>query len=169
MKRPGALTAPLLAELLDDVVAVTEEELGETLVLLAGALQAGRRGGRCGGASGDSGRARRRGGGALAILSGGNIDPTLLISVMRHGLTHAGRSLVLRSRVPDRPGELIQLLQLIAAERVNVVSVEHHREGLDIPIGETEVELTLLTRDTAHCDELVALVEQWGYPVERVR
>ena len=169
VKRPGALTAPLLAELLDDVVAVTEEELSETLVLLAersklvvegagaaalAAILAGRVGGE---------------GPAVAILSGGNIDPTLLISVMRHGLTHAGRALVLRSRVPDRPGELIQLLQLIAAERVNVVSVEHHREGLDIPIGETEVELTLLTRDTAHCDELVSLVEQWGYPVERLR
>jgi threonine dehydratase len=169
VKRPGALTAPLLAELLDDVVAVSEQELSETLVLLAersklvvegagaaalAAILAGRVGGE---------------GPAVAILSGGNIDPTLLISVMRHGLTHAGRALVLRSRVPDRPGELIQLLQLIAAERVNVVSVEHHREGLDIPIGETEVELTLLTRDTAHCDELVSLVEQWGYPVERVR
>jgi threonine dehydratase len=169
VKRPGTLTAPLLAELLDEVVTVSEEEISETLVLLAersklvvegagAAALAAILGGRAGGE-----------GAAVAILSGGNIDPTLLISVMRHGLTHAGRSLVLRSRVPDRPGELIQLLQLIAAERVNVVSVEHHREGLDIPIGETEVELTLLTRNTAHCDELVSLVEQWGYPVERVR
>jgi threonine dehydratase len=88
---------------------------------------------------------------------------------MRHGLTHAGRALVLRSRVPDRPGELMKLLQLVASERVNIVSVEHHREGMDIPIGETEVELTLLTRDQAHCDELLSLVEQWGYPAERVR
>jgi threonine dehydratase len=169
VKRPGALTAPILAELLDDVVTVSEEEISETLVLLAeraklvvegagaaalAAVLAGR--------VGDAGP-------ALAILSGGNIDPTLLISVMRHGLTHAGRSLVVRSRVPDRPGELIQLLQLIAAERVNIVSVEHHREGMDIAIGETEVELTLLTRDRAHCDELLALMAEWGYPVERVR
>ena len=169
VKHPGALTAPLLAELLDDVVAVSEEEISETLVLLAERSKlvvegpGRRRWPRCS-AVAWAGRGRR-----LAILSGGNIDPTLLISVMRHGLTHAGRSLVLRSRVPDRPGELIKLLQLIAAERVNVVSVEHHREGMDIPIGETEVELTLLTRDPAHCDELVSLVEQWGYPVERVR
>ena len=155
MKRPGALTAPLLAELLDDVVAVSEEEISETLVLLAERAKLVVEGRRGGGARRGPGRSRRRRTGRrVAILSGGNIDATLLISVMRHGLTHAGRSLVLRSRVPDRPGELIELLQLIAAERVNVVSVEHHREGLDIPIGETEVELTLLTRDTAHCDEL---------------
>lgn len=170
VKRPGALTAPLLAELLDDVVAVSEEEISETLVLLAeraklvvegagAAALAAVLGGRVGGGQGP----------ALAILSGGNIDATLLISVMRHGLTHAGRALVLRSRVPDRPGELMKLLQLVASERVNIVSVEHHREGMDIPIGETEVELTLLTRDQAHCDELLSLVEQWGYPAERVR
>jgi threonine dehydratase len=63
----------------------------------------------------------------------------------------------------------MKLLQLVASERVNIVSVEHHREGMDIPIGETEVELTLLTRDQAHCEELLALVEEWGYPAERVR
>jgi threonine dehydratase len=169
VKRPGALTAPILADLLDEIVTVSENEISETLVLLAersklvveGAGAAALAAVLAGRAGGD--------GPVLAILSGGNIDPTLLISVMRHGLTHAGRSLVLRSRVPDRPGELMKLLQLVAAERVNIVSVEHHREGMDIPIGETEVELTLLTRDQAHVDELVALVREWGYPVERVR
>jgi threonine dehydratase len=102
------------------------------------------------------------------VLSGGNIDPTLLISVMRHGLTQAGRYLVVRSRVPDRPGELIKLLSLVARERVNVLSVEHHREGMHIPMGETEVELTLATRDEAHCAALLEAMRSWGYPVQRV-
>ncbi len=65
------------------------------------------------------------------VLSGGNIDPTLLIQVMRHGLTQAGRYLVVRTRSADRPGELVKLLPLVAEERANVVSVEHHREGMD--------------------------------------
>jgi threonine dehydratase len=71
--------------------------------------------------------------------------------------------------VPDRPGELAKLLGLLGGGRVNVMSVEHHREGVDIPINETEVELTLLTRDPGHCDEVVATMEGWGYGVERVR
>ena len=79
-----------------------------------------------------------------ALLSGGNIDPTLLISVMRHGLTLSGRYLVVRTKISDRPGELLKLLSLVAKERVNVLSVEHHREGLDLPVVETEVELTLV-------------------------
>jgi threonine dehydratase len=103
------------------------------------------------------------------VLSGGNIDPTLLISVMRHGLTSSGRYLVVRTRISDRPGSLAQLLVLLGEARVNVVSVEHHREGMDMPIGATEVELTLITRDRAHCDEVIGTMTGWGYEVERVR
>ena len=87
---------------------------------------------------------------------------------MRHGLTQAGRFLVVRTRIPDRPGELIKLLQLVAEQRANVVSVEHHREGMALPIGETEVELTLATRDEAHCDELRATLIERGYPTQRL-
>src|SRR6185312_2719414 len=80
---------------------------------------------------------------AVAILSGGNIDPTVLISVVRDGLTTAGRYLVVRSRLDDRPGELIKLLKLVAQERANVISVDHHREGMDVPVYQSEIELTL--------------------------
>ena len=89
-----------------------------------------------------------------ALLSGGNIDPTLLISVMRHGLTLAGRYLVVRTRIADRPGALVELLQLVAAERGNVVSVEHHREGMASTSRETDVELTVVTRNEEHCGPL---------------
>jgi threonine dehydratase len=87
---------------------------------------------------------------------------------MRHGLTLASRYLVLRTRVPDRPGELLKLLQLVP-ERVNVQSFEHHREGIAISVAETEVELTLVTRDEEHCLQLVSELERRGYPVERLR
>jgi threonine dehydratase len=108
------------------------------------------------------------GGTVVPLLSGGNIDASLLISVMRRGLAVAGRYLVLRTRVPDRPGELAKLLTLLANERVNVVEVEHQRETPELPVGETGVELTLLTRDSAHCDEIIATMQRWGYPVERL-
>jgi threonine dehydratase len=104
----------------------------------------------------------------VPVLSGGNIDATLLISVMRHGLAIAGRYLVVRSRVPDRPGELAKLLQLLAEERVNVVEVEHQRETAGMPVGYTGVELTLVTRDSAHCDEILTTMQRLGYPAERL-
>jgi threonine dehydratase len=71
--------------------------------------------------------------------------------------------------VPDRPGELVKLLTLIAQERVNLVSVEHHREGMHGSVAETEVELTLATRDKAHAATLVEAMQRWGYPVESLR
>ena len=168
VKHPGELTSILVGELLDDVVTVTDEEISEAIVLLlervklvvegagaasVAALLAGKAGGS---------------GGAVAILSGGNIDPTLLIQVMRHGLTLSGRYLVVRTRLADRPGELIKLLSLFADEHANVVSIEHHREGMDTPVTETEVEATLLTRDQEHCTAILDAMRQRGYVVHRL-
>ncbi|MFL6067156.1 MAG: threonine ammonia-lyase [Gaiellaceae bacterium] len=169
VKYPGELTMGMLDSLLDDIVHVADEEITEAIVLLLersklvveGAGAVGLAALLAGKVAGD--------GPAVVVLSGGNIDPTLLISVMRHGLTAAGRYLVVRTRIPDRPGELIKLLQLCAEKRVNVVSVEHHREGMHISVAETEVELTVGTRDVAHGDDVIAALVEQGYPTERVR
>jgi threonine dehydratase len=169
VKQPSELTASILRETLTDIVTVTDEEISQAIVLLmermklvvegAGAASlAAVLGGRVGGS-----------GQVCALLSGGNIDPSLLISVMRHGLTLSGRYLVVRTKISDRPGSLLKLLSLVAEERVNVISVEHHREGLELPIVETEVELTLATRDPDHRDALLDTMRAWGYAVERVR
>src|SRR5262249_62138718 len=114
-----------------------------------------------------SGKAGSGTGTAVPILSGGNIDATMLISVMRHGLTAAGRYLVMRTQLSDRPGELIKLLSLVAEERGNVMAVEHHREGMDIPVSETEAELTLVTPDEDHCLHLIAAMDERGQVVQR--
>jgi threonine dehydratase len=169
VKDPGELTMSMLDSLLDDMVHVADEEITEAIVLLLERSKLVVEGaGAVGVAALLSGKAGGDGP-AVAVLSGGNIDPTLLISVMRHGLTSAGRFLVVRTRIPDRPGELIKLLQLCAEKRVNVVSVEHHREGMHISVAETEVELTVGTRDLAHGEEVIAAFVEQGYPTERVR
>ena len=102
------------------------------------------------------------------MLSGGNIDATTLISVLRHGLTEAGRFLAIRLLIPDRPGELRSVLDLIARGRGNVVSVDHHREGRTTSALQTEIELVVSTRDEEHCRELVAALRGAGHTVERV-
>jgi threonine dehydratase len=168
VKEPGEETMAILEETLDDLLTVTEDEIAEAIVLLlertkllvegagavgVAALLAGRAGGE---------------GAAAAILSGGNIDPTSLISVMHHGLTAAGRYLVVRTQLPDRPGELAKLLAKLGAERVNIVSIGHHREGFDVRVGETGVELTLLARDRSHGDDIAEAMRRWGYRVDRL-
>ena len=168
VKKPGELTASILREKLDDVVTVTDAEISQAIVLLLERTKLVVEGA---GAASLAALLNDRVGGegpVVLVLSGGNIDPSLLITVMRHGLTAAGRYLALRTRVSDRPGELVKLLTLIAQERVNVLSVEHHREGMSIGVSETEIELVLATRDEAHCEALIDTIERWGYPVERV-
>ena len=169
VKSVGEMTGAILDQTLDDLVSVSDEEICEAIVLLleraklvvegagavgVAALLAGKAGGE---------------GPALALLSGGNIDPTVLISVMRHGLTVAGRYLALRTRIQDRPGELLKLLKLVAQERANVVSVEHHREGVDLPVTESEIALTLTMRDEHHCSVLLEALRSLGYHVDRLR
>jgi threonine dehydratase len=169
VKRPGELTSSIVRDNVDDIVTVTDEEISQAIVLLLERTKLLVEGA---GAAPLAALLNRRVGGdgpVAVLLSGGNIDPTLLITVVRHGLTLAGRYLVLRTRVPDRPGELVKLLTKIAEERVNLVSVEHHREGMQMTVAETEVELTLATRDEAHCEALLESIARWGYPVERVR
>ena len=168
VKVRGELAGSILARTLDDVVEVSDEEISDALVLClerkkllvegAGAvglaaLLAGRAGGE------DP---------VAIVLSGGNIDATTLISVMRLGLTRSGRYLAIRLLIPDRPGELRNVLDLVARERGNVVSVDHHREGTTRTALQTEVELVISTRDEAHCAEILATLRDAGYTVERL-
>lgn len=169
VKAPGELTTRILDEVLDGMLDVTDEEIAHAMALLLERTKLVVEGaGAVGVAALLSGKVDGSGP-AVALLSGGNIDPTLLISVMRRGLALAGRYLVVRSRVPDRPGELLKLLSLVAGERANVVDVEHHREGADVAVGETEIGLTLVTRDEEHCAALLETMRGWGYTVERLR
>jgi threonine dehydratase len=168
VKKPGELTGPILGEVLDDVVEVGSREIAEAIVLVLERTKLVVEGA---GAVGIAAvlDAKVGGSGPVAVVvSGGNIDASTLITVMRSGLTFAGRHLVVRTWVPDRPGELLRLLELVAKERVNVLDVEHLREGVDIPVGATGIELTLLTRDDPHCEALLDQMRGWGYEVERV-
>ena len=168
VKKPGELTGPILDEVLDEVVEVTSREIAEAIVLVLERTKLVVEGA---GAVGVAALLEGRVGGSgpvAVVLSGGNIDASTLITVTRAGLTFAGRHLVVRTWVPDRPGELLKLLELVAQERVNVLDVEHLREGVDIPVGATGIELTLLTRDEAHCEAVLDQMRAWGYEVQRV-
>jgi threonine dehydratase len=168
VKSRGELAGSILERTLDDVVEVSDEEISDALflalerkkLLLEGAGAVGIAALLAGRAGGDDPVA--------IVLSGGNIDATTLISVMRLGLTRAGRYLAIRTLIPDSPGELRNLLDLVARERGNLVSVDHHREGTTTTALQTEVELVVSTRDPEHCEELLAAIRAAGYGVERL-
>jgi threonine dehydratase len=168
VKEPGALPSSILEHVLDETVSVSDDEISEALVLCVERTKLLVEGaGAVGLAALLAGRVS--GSGSVAVvLSGGNIDATTLISVMRHGLTEAGRFLAIRLLIADRPGELRNVLDLIARDRGNVVSVDHHREGRTTSALQTEIELVVSTRDESHCQEVLATLRVAGYTVERV-
>jgi threonine dehydratase len=158
----------ILGETLDEIVAVEDEQIAEAIVLLAERTKLVVEGAGAAAVAAVLDGLAGGSGPVLALLSGGNIDASLMVQVMRRGLAINGRYLVLRTRVIDRPGELAKLLDLLADERVNIVEVEHQREAAGVPVGYTGVELTLLTRDREHGEQLLGEMRGWGYPVERL-
>jgi threonine dehydratase len=169
VKHPGELTTTILQDLLDEIVVVDDEEISEAIVLLleraklvaegagaapVAAILAGRAGGE---------------GPACAVIAGGIVDATTLTSVVRSGLTVSGRHLVVALLIPDRPGELARIVGLIASQRANVLAIQHHREGRNIGVLETEAELTLETRDEEHSQTLIRELADAGYTVRRLR
>lgn len=169
VKRPGDLTLKLIDRWLDDVVTVPEDEVAEAMVLLMEKAKLVVEGAGAVGVAallgGEVAAASR--GTTCVVLSGGNVDAGLLATVARRHETEMGRRLVLLTRVPDRPGALARLLDCVAAEGANLVEVSHLREGIDLHVRETAVQLTIETRSRAHADGVVAAVREAGYGVTR--
>lgn len=169
VKHPGELTASILRDLLDEIVVVDDEAISEAIVLLLERSKL-----VVEGAGAAPVAALLRGlvpgsGPACAVLAGGNIDATTLMSVTRFGLTSSGRYLVVAILIPDRPGQLAEIVAVIARQRANVLAVTHYREGRNIGVLQTEAELTLETRDEGHSQAVVDALGDAGFQVRRLR
>jgi threonine dehydratase len=161
VKRPGEITLPLVQRYVDAVEVVTDDEIAEAMVLLLEQSKLVVEGaGAAGVAAVLAGRveATSSAGTTVVVLSGGNVDATVLAAVVRHHETTIGRSLVLVGRIADRPGELAGVLTALAAFGVNVVDVSHVREGVDLGVRETAVQIVVETRNP----DDAARLRQWA-------
>jgi threonine dehydratase len=166
VKRPGELTLGLISQWVDQILVVAEDEVAEAMVFLleraklvvegAGAVGVAA---LLAGVTGPSTQ-----GTTVIVLSGGNVGAGLLAEVARRHETQAGRRLVLLARVPDRPGSLAELLALVGQHGANLLDVQHIREGIDLHIRETAVQLVLETRGLEHAERVTAAVRDDGYP-----
>jgi threonine dehydratase len=163
--RPGDLNFAHVTKLVDEFVTVSDDDLSAALLVMlerhkmvvepaGGASVAALLGG-----------AIKPAGPTVAILSGGNIDPMLLLRVIEHGLASAGRFLRLSVRCGDQPGELARLLSEIAEQRANIVDVSHSRQNPRLGFGEVEVALSVETRGPDHSAALIGALRSAGYPV----
>jgi threonine dehydratase len=162
---PGELTFAHVSKLVDDVVTVTEEDISRALLmLLERSKLVVEPAGSVGVAALLAGAVRVETP-AVAVLSGGNIDPLLLLKMIEHGLASAGRYLRFTVRCADRPGQLARLLAQIAEHRANVVDVEHQRHDPRLHLGEVQIALSVETRGAEHSDRLLTALRESGYEV----
>jgi threonine dehydratase len=153
----------------DDMVTVDEEEISRAMLLLLERAKAVVEPAGAAGLAAVLAEKIPGRGPVVAVLSGGNVDPLLLIKLIDHGLSAAGRYLVLRIVLADRPGALARLTTELARSGLNVLGVEHHRSGLLLGLDEVEVLITVETRNPEHRDAVVAELRSAGYRVEQVR
>jgi threonine dehydratase len=171
VKTPGELTTPLLEQWVDEMALAGEDETAEAMVVLMERAKLVVEGaGAVGVAALLGGQVQPAASGTtVAVLSGGNVDPGLLASIARRHETEVGRRLVLLTRVADRPGALAGLLACVAETGANLVHVSHHREGLDLHVRETAVELVLETRGLEHAQAVVDTMVGAGYEARVLR
>jgi threonine dehydratase len=162
---PGQLTFAHVAALVDRVVEVSDEDISAALLLL---LERAKLVVEPAGAAGVAAVIRRPQDfepPVVCVLSGGNVDPLLLNRVIRHGLVAAGRYLALRVTIPDVPGSLAGLLEVLGEVAANVLDVSHLRMQGELIFGEVEVSVQLETRGPEHAAEVTAGLLAAGYRV----
>jgi threonine dehydratase len=162
---PGDITLRHVGALVDEVVTVSEEALSRALLMC---LERAKLVVEPAGVAGVAALMETPTAfepPVVAVLSGGNVDPLLMLRVIRHGLIAAGRYLSFRLRIPDRPGELARLLGVLADVGANVLDVEHLRTGPKLHLDEVEVALQLETRGPDHCDEVLSTLRGQRYPI----
>ncbi len=165
IKRPGEVTLPLVDRWVDDVVGVEEDAIAEAMVLLMERCKLVVEGAGAVGVAAllEGVVTPPRSGTTVAVLSGGNVDVNLLSQIGRRHETLFGRRMVLITRISDRPGGLARLLSCVAGLGANVVDVGHVREGLDLHVRETAIELVLETRGREHAERVLASLHDAGY------
>jgi threonine dehydratase len=169
VKRPGSVTLPLVRRWVDEIVVVPEDEVGEAMVFLLERSKVLVEGAGAVGVAAllDGVVSPPAEGTTVVILSGGNVDAGLLAQIMRRHETQEGRRLVLLARIPDRPGGLAALVTLVAQHGANLIDVIHIREGLDLHVRETAVQLVLETRGQEHAEQVSGAVRAAGYDEPR--
>jgi threonine dehydratase len=167
VKQPGHKTFAVVRELVDEVVTVDDDAISRTIVQLverrklvvegAGATSlAALLYARCG---------LPRETKAVAVLSGGNIDVTLMGRILNYGLAASGRLLTVEVTVPDTPNQLVRVLATCGELGGNITQIDHFRGEMAIPVGYTAIRITMETRDVAHQEVILAAIRATGCPL----
>lgn len=171
VKKPGVVTKPLIEKWVDDIVTVDEDSVADAMVLLMDRAKLYVEGGGAVGVSAllTGAVTPAKNGTTCVVLSGGNVDLGLVPNLIRRHETQRGRRLIVFCRISDRPGGLARLLTIFAESGANLIEVEHVREGVDLHVRETGVQVVLEVRSHEHSETVMANARNAGYELSPVR
>ena len=166
VKKPGDLTFELCQRYVDEIVTVGEDEIASAiLALMEGQKTVAEGAGATPVAACMFGKVDTSEKKTVCVVSGGNVDVTTLSRVITKGLSKSGRLVELTTKVPDKPGSLLQMLQLVSQSGANILTVNHSREDRDSEVGACIVSLVLETRNSDHVAAIKLALTDAGYPL----
>lgn len=170
VRRVGDYTLPLVQKYVDEIITVDDEEIASAiLVLLEREKTLAEGAGAAALAALMQHKTRLEGKRTAVLVCGGNIDVTLLAKIIERGLVKDGRLLRVRVYLQDRPGALLQLTEILASERANIVETVHNRAYYGVSLGETVIDITLETRGSAHIASISEAIGNGGFHFERIQ
>jgi threonine dehydratase len=170
VKNIGALTLPIVKELVSDIVLADEEHLERAVNAYLTLQKTMAEGAGAAGLAAMLARPDRfRGRKVGLILCGGNIDPRILASIMVRELERESRIVSFRLTIPDRPGILGQIATRLGQLGANILEVDHRRLFLDVPAKGAKLDITMETRDGAHAEAILRALAEDGYQPSRIQ
>ena len=165
VKTPGAEAFAICRELVDEIVTVDDDEIAQTILFLLERCKVVTEGAGAVTVAAIMGGKFHSAGKVAAVLSGGNIDVTVISNIIDKGLLKAGRRAKIHTLIEDKPGRLCRLLKVVSDCEANVVSVQHDRAHLAAGIGHALLELVLETQDRDHVGRVIEALERHGFRV----
>jgi len=170
VRRAGDRTFPMVQKYVDEMVTVEEEEIANAILLLLEREKTLVEGAGAAAVAAlvhhKTSCSNRR---VAAIISGGNIDVSILSRIIERGLVKDGRLIRLRIHLPDYPGALHRLTGVLAHHRANIVETSYDRAYFGVNIGDTAIDLTMETRGSEHVEELLLALTAENYVFERIQ
>lgn len=165
VKKPGAITLPILDRLIDDLVIVDEPALERAVQLLMEEQHVVAEGAGAAPLAAVISRPDLFEGRSVGlVISGGNIDSQILASILLRGMARAGRMVKLRVEIPDRPGVLARVAEVIGRGGGNIIEIYHHRLFLDVPLKRTDVDAVIEATDAPHVHRIIENLNAAGFP-----
>ena len=169
VKSPGALTLPVIRDLVDDVVLVSEDDIEQAILMLLEIEKTVVEGaGAVGLAAVLKDKVRFAGRKVGLVLCGGNIEPLVLAEIIERGMVKSGRLARLRVDLRDVPGALADVAALLARLGANIDEVQHQRAFTSLSVERVQIEVVVQTRGAAHIEKILAAMRAEGYDAERV-